>query len=211
MNKKNRSKSSSRWLREHFKDPYVNKCHLNKLRSRAWFKLKELDSVYSIFKKGMHVLDLGSSPGSWSQYAIDKIKNKNSEQILACDLLPMKPITGVHFFQGDITKKYFLNKILIYFQMNQINVVMSDMSPNLTGISSIDIPKSIHLSNIALKIAIKVLHKKGFLIIKSFQGIGLSQLVKKIKNFFKIVKINKPNSSRSRSNEIFIIANNLQK
>ncbi|QCI20517.1 23S rRNA (uridine(2552)-2'-O)-methyltransferase RlmE [Buchnera aphidicola (Brachycaudus cardui)] len=199
-----KSKSSHRWLSEHFQDAYVKKAQKNKIRSRAWFKLEQLDKSNKLFKSGMNVIDLGSSPGSWSQYAMQKIGKKG--RIIACDILPMKPIIGVNFFQGDFRNKKILNLILNSLHNIKLDLVMSDMAPNITGNFSIDMPRIINLSQLALKISDYVLSKNGIFLLKSFQGEGFNEFYKEIKILFSKVKICKPKTSRTRSREIFILA-----
>ncbi|QCI16051.1 RlmE family RNA methyltransferase [Buchnera aphidicola] len=196
--------SSNRWLLEHFKDLYVKKAKNNKIRSRAWFKLEQLDKSNRIFKTNMNVIDLGAAPGSWSQYAVSKIGKKG--RIIACDILPIKPITGVDIFQGDFSNKKTLNFMLNSFSHIKFHLVMSDMTPNITGHFSIDMPRIINLAKLALKISNYVLSKKGIFLLKSFQGEGFNELYKEIKIFFKHIKICKPKTSRTRSREIFILA-----
>ncbi|ANZ22587.1 rRNA methyltransferase [Buchnera aphidicola (Diuraphis noxia)] len=201
---KKRKKSSNRWLLEHFNDKYVKEAKKNKVRSRAWFKLEELDNNHQLFKIGMNVIDLGAAPGSWSQYASTKIGKTGC--ITACDILPIKPINGVNFFQGDISEKKIFNLIINSLNNIQYHLVMSDMAPNITGKVSIDMPRVINLSKLALKISDIFLSKNGIFLLKSFQGEGFSELYKKITKLFKKVKICKPKSSRTRSREIFILA-----
>ncbi|AHG60006.1 23S rRNA (uridine(2552)-2'-O)-methyltransferase RlmE [Buchnera aphidicola] len=204
MISRKKSKSSNRWLLEHFQDQYVQKARENKIRSRAWFKLEELDQTNKIFKTGMNVIDLGAAPGSWSQYAIQKIGKTG--RIIACDILPIKPIIGVDFFQGDFRDQHVLNLMLNSLNSTKFHLVMSDMAPNITGNFSIDMPRIIDLSKLALKISNYVLSKNGILLLKSFQGEGFNEFYKKIKILFTQVKICKPKTSRSRSREIFILA-----
>lgn len=202
--KKKRSSSSIRWLSEHFKDSYVKNAHLNNLRSRAWFKINEIQLKYQVFKSGMNIIDLGSSPGSWSQYALQKIGKKGS--IIACDMKSMHAIKGVFFIQGDITKKKILEDLYNCIKNTKINLIMSDMSPNITGISDIDMANIFNLSNSVLNICINILCKKGIFIIKLFQGREFEDYLRKIRYFFEKIKIYKPRSSRNRSREIFLIA-----
>ncbi|CAL4322073.1 RlmE family RNA methyltransferase [Buchnera aphidicola] len=202
---KNRSMSSKIWLREHFRDIYVQNAYKNGLRSRAWFKLYEIDKKYSLFKHGMNIIDLGSSPGSWSQYAIKKV-NKKGGCVISFDINNMRPIPGVYFFQHDILQDEKIYCILNVIKKKKIHVVMSDISPNITGISSIDIPKSLFLNEVAFKIVKNVLSKNGFFLVKIFQNIQLKNFVNKLRMYFNMVKICKPNASRNRSREIFILA-----
>ncbi|QCI25585.1 23S rRNA (uridine(2552)-2'-O)-methyltransferase RlmE [Buchnera aphidicola (Sitobion avenae)] len=204
MISKKKTSSSNRWLLEHFKDQYVKEAKKNNIRSRAWFKLQQLDKSYKLFKIGMNVIDLGAAPGSWSQYALDKIGKKG--RIIACDILPIKPIKGVDFFQGDFRNKKILNLMLSSLSDTTFHLVMSDMAPNITGHFSIDMPRIIDLSKSALKIANYVLSKNGIFLLKSFQGEGFNELYEEIKILFAKIKICKPKTSRTRSREIFIIA-----
>lgn len=199
-----KSKSSNRWLLEHFNDKYVKEAKNNKIRSRAWFKLQQLDETNKLFKKGMNVIDLGAAPGSWSQYAISKIGKTG--YIIACDVLPIKPIKGVDVFQGDIRNKKIFNLVLNSSNKIKFDLVMSDMAPNITGNFSIDMPRIINLSKLALKISDFLLSKNGIFLLKSFQGEGFNEFYQEIKILFKKVKICKPKTSRTRSREIFILA-----
>lgn len=204
MISKKKKNSSNRWLSEHFNDPYFKEAKKNKIRSRSWFKLEEIDKNNRLFKPGMNVLDLGSSPGGWSQYAVRKINPKG--YILACDILPMKKIEGVDFFQGDFSNKKILNLMLNSFSNINFNLVMSDMAPNITGCSSIDMPRIIEICKIAFKISNNFLSRNGIFLVKSFQGEGFNEFFMYIKRLFSKVKICKPKTSRARSREIFILA-----
>ncbi|BBI01301.1 ribosomal RNA large subunit methyltransferase E [Buchnera aphidicola (Nipponaphis monzeni)] len=197
-------KSSHIWIREHQKDIYVKQALLKKLRSRAWFKLKELDQRDNLIKKKMCILDLGSSPGSWSKYAVKKINYRN--KVIACDIRPMKFIPGVNFVQGDIQNKHFLNTFIKYLNSKKINLIMSDMAPNISGNSYIDTALSIKLAQLAFFICQSVLIYQGDFIVKVFQGDNLNEYLQIIKNFFLKVKIRKPNSSKTRSKELYIVA-----
>ncbi|QNS02053.1 MAG: rRNA methyltransferase [Buchnera aphidicola (Pentalonia nigronervosa)] len=201
---KRKSNSSSRWLFEHFQDKYVQDAKKNKVRSRSWFKLKELDDSYQLFRNNMNVIDLGSAPGGWTQYARNKIGLKG--KILACDILPMLPITGVHFCQGDIRNKKTLRFILNYLKNIKIHLIISDIAPNITGNSAVDMPRIIELCKSVLKISRYILSRNGRFVLKSFHGEGFNAFYEEIKTFFSKVKICKPKSSRARSREIFILA-----
>ncbi|WP_041069159.1 23S rRNA (uridine(2552)-2'-O)-methyltransferase RlmE [Candidatus Ishikawella capsulata] len=200
---KKRYNSSKSWLRKHFSDKYVKQAHEKKLRSRAYFKLEEIQKKEKIFYPGMDVLDLGSSPGSWSQYAAKCIQPHG--YVIACDILPMKPMINVKFFQGDI-RKTVLQDIFNSIDTTNIQVVMSDMAPNISGIPNIDIPNTIYLVESALKISVKVLSDKGSFLVKIFQGEGFNESFKKISLFFRKVKIIKPNASYLTSREVYILA-----
>lgn len=204
MKIKNRTQSSTSWLNRNFRDPYIKIRNVKNLRSRSWFKIKEIDEKYKIFEKGMNVIDLGASPGGWSEYLQEKIGN--SGHILACDLLPMKPLKKVFFLQGDVSNKMILKKIISFSKKYCWNAIISDMSPNISGCSIVDNAKSFYLSDIAIFITNRLLSRKGYFILKLFQGTGFNQYLKKIYHAFVQVKVFKPKSSRMNSREIFIIA-----
>lgn len=198
------SNNSKRWLVEHFNDKYVKEAKKNKLRSRSWFKLAEIDQKNKLFQSGMHILDLGASPGGWSQYAISKIGKKG--RVIAFDILPMSKIIGVDFFQIDFCNKKKLQLMLNNFSNINFDLIMSDMAPNITGYSFIDMPRIIEICNIALKISNCLLSRNGILLLKSFQGEGFNDFFSQMKIFFSKIKIFKPKASRARSREIFILA-----
>ncbi|CUR53829.1 Ribosomal RNA large subunit methyltransferase E [Serratia symbiotica] len=204
MINKKRSSSSRRWLKEHFNDKYVQQAKKNKLRSRSWFKLNEIQKHDKLFNPGMIVLDLGSSPGGWSKYVIKKIGHYG--RVIACDILPMSPIPGVEFFQGDLSNTLILKSLLKYIGKIKIQVVISDMAPNISGISSIDIPKSTYLVELALKICRNVLSLNGSFLVKVFHGDEFDACLQKIQSLFKEVKIRKPNACRVNSREVYIVA-----
>ncbi|WP_367680845.1 RlmE family RNA methyltransferase [Buchnera aphidicola] len=198
------------WIKNHIKDYYVKESYKNNIRSRAWFKLKEIDEKENLFKLKHKIIDLGSAPGSWAQYAVSKIGNKGV--VYAYDIKPMKPIKNVIFNQGDIVNdSSLLESLLNFFKTISIHVVMSDMSPNLTGVRLVDNVRSINLCNISLLIAKKVLKKNGFFLVKTFQGIELNQYINEIRKHFVLVKIYKPRSSRSFSRELYILASRPKK
>ncbi|WMC18964.1 MAG: RlmE family RNA methyltransferase [Enterobacteriaceae bacterium PSpicST2] len=172
--------------------------------SRAWFKLDEIQKHYKIFKKNMIVVDLGAAPGSWSKYAKNKI-GKNGV-VIAYDIKKINPIKGIKYFKENILKNDFIDKITNYIGYNKVDIIMSDLSPNISGISSIDIPKSINLFKSVIKICKNILKFKGICIIKIFQGNNFKYYIKYISLIFKKIKIFKPVSSRIKSKEIYIIA-----
>lgn len=198
------SNSSKRWLREHFTDPYVKMAKEAGYRSRAVFKLKEIQERDRIFKPGMKVVDLGAAPGGWAQYAVKLIQPKG--KMIAVDLLPMEPIDGVDFIQGDFTDDAVLEEILSRVGEQKFDIVMSDMAPNISGNESIDIPRGTYLGELALDFALKVLRKNGVFLIKIFQGEGVDALIADIKSKFLKVATRKPKASRDRSREIYILA-----
>lgn len=199
-----RSSSSKKWLSEHFTDPYVKQAHKDKRRSRAWFKLDSINSNFKLFKKGMKVIDLGSSPGSWSEYASKKIGQ--SGNIIACDMIPMSSIPNVKFIQGDITNKFYYNLLFNIIKDKNINLIMSDMAPNISGHNFLDHLRIIHLNKIVLQMSKRILSKNGQLLIKSFHGSEFNIFIKNIYNIFIKINIFKPNASRARSKEVYILA-----
>lgn len=204
VSNKKRSASSTRWLNEHFKDQFVLQAQKKGLRSRAWFKLEEIQKTDKLFKPGMTVVDLGAAPGGWSQYVASVIGSKG--RIIACDLLPMDPIVGVDFLQGDFHDEAVLNALLARVGEDKVQVVMSDMAPNMSGQPAVDIPRAMYLVELALDMCRDVLAPNGSFIVKVFQGEGFEQYLKAIREMFKVVKIRKPQASRARSREVYIVA-----
>ncbi|OBU05344.1 23S rRNA (uridine(2552)-2'-O)-methyltransferase [Morganella psychrotolerans] len=201
---KKRSASSSRWLQEHFSDKYVLQAQKKGLRSRAWFKLEEIQQGDNIFKPGMTIVDLGAAPGGWSQYAVNHIGQ--SGRVIACDLLPMDPIVGVDFLQGDFRDENVLNALLGRVGDKKVQVVMSDMAPNMSGTPAVDIPRAMYLVELALDMCRSALAPGGSLIIKVFQGDGFDQYLRDVRSLFTKVKVRKPDASRARSREVYIVA-----
>ncbi|WP_261643857.1 23S rRNA (uridine(2552)-2'-O)-methyltransferase RlmE [Erwinia mallotivora] len=204
MTGKKRSASSSRWLQEHFSDKYVLEAQKKGLRSRAWFKLDEIQQGDKLFRPGMTVVDLGAAPGGWSQYVVTQIGNKG--RVIACDILPMDPIVGVDFLQGDFRDELVLKALMDRVGEDKIQVVMSDMAPNMTGTPEVDIPRSMYLVELALEMCRDVLAPSGSFLVKVFQGDGFEDYLREIRSLFTKVKIRKPDSSRSRSREVYIVA-----
>lgn len=204
MANKKRSASSSRWLQEHFSDKYVQQAKKKGFRSRAWFKLEEIQQSDNIFKPGMTVVDLGAAPGGWSQYVVQQLGNQG--RIIACDLLPMDPIVGVDFLQGDFRDELVLKALLDRVGDNKVQVVMSDMAPNMSGTPAVDIPRSMYLVELALDMCRDVLAPGGSFIVKVFQGEGFDEYLGQIRSLFTKVKVRKPDASRSRSREVYIVA-----
>ena len=170
MTGKKRSASSSRWLQEHFSDKYVQQAQKKGLRSRAWFKLDEIQQSDKLFKPGMTVVDLGAAPGGWSQYVVTQIGGKG--RIIACDLLPMDPIVGVDFLQGDFRDELVMKALLERVGDSKVQVVMSDMAPNMSGTPAVDIPRAMYLVELALEMCRDVLAPGGSFVVKVFQGEG---------------------------------------
>lgn len=203
-----KSDSSRRWLREHFTDPYVKQAQKEGYRSRAVYKLLEIQQRGCLFKPGMTIVDLGAAPGGWSQLVTQFIRPNG--RVIALDLLAMDPIEGVEFIQGDFTDDAVLKILQDKLSGNKVDWVISDMAPNMSGYESVDIPRSVYLSELALDFALQVLQPKGGLLIKVFQGEGFDALLTDIKRKFKSVAIRKPKASRDRSREVYILAKELR-
>lgn len=195
---------SRRWLSEHFSDPYVKKAQQEGYRSRAVYKLLELHEKDRIFKPGMTVVDLGAAPGGWSQLVVKLIKPKG--RVIAMDILPMEPIEGVDFMQGDFGEEATLQALLQKIAPNKADWVISDIAPNMSGNESVDIPRSMYLAELAFDFALQVLNKQGGFLIKLFQGEGFDALLTMIRQHFTTVAIRKPKASRGRSREVYIVA-----
>lgn len=204
MANKKRTASSSRWLQEHFSDKYVLQAQKKGLRSRAWFKLDEIQQSDKVFKPGMTVVDLGAAPGGWCQHVVGQIGNNG--RVIACDILPMDPIVGVDFLQGDFRDEAVLKALLERVGDKKVQVVMSDMAPNMSGTPEVDIPRSMYLVELALDMCRDVLAPGGSFIVKVFQGEGFDEYLRKIRSLFTKVKVRKPESSRARSREVYIVA-----
>lgn len=198
-----RSNSSHRWLQEHHNDPYVKLAKKQGVRSRAAFKLIELQNKYHLVKSGDIVVDLGAAPGSWSQSLIEWVGHKG--RVFALDLLPMDPLPGVDFIQGDFSDDVVLNQLLESLQGNEVNLVFSDIAPNMSGIKVSDQARAMYLAELVLDFARQHLVKSGALLIKVFQGEGFDAYLASIKKMFKKFSIHKPDASRGRSREVYIL------
>jgi len=198
-----RSKSSKRWLQEHHQDAYVLKAREQGYRSRAVFKLAEIQQKDRIIKPGELVLDLGAAPGGWSEYAQQIVGDQG--KVIALDLLPIEPIAGVEFIQGDFTEQQTLDRLLALIDDRRLDLVLSDMAPNLSGMDSVDQPRSIYLAELAFDLARQFLAVDGVFVIKLFQGEGFEDLVSLFRLSFKSVRFRKPDASRARSSEIYAV------
>ncbi|MEH6625967.1 MAG: 23S rRNA (uridine(2552)-2'-O)-methyltransferase RlmE [Motiliproteus sp.] len=196
-----RSKSSGQWLREHFDDHYVQKAKDEGYRSRASFKLLELGQKDQLFRPGMTVVDLGAAPGGWSQVAAEMVGDHGV--VVASDILPMDALAGVTFVQGDFTEESVYESILEAVDGRPVDLVISDMAPNMSGVASIDQPKAMYLVELALDLARQVLKPDGVFLAKVFQGEGFEPLLSDMKQSFTKVQSRKPDSSRARSREIY--------
>lgn len=198
-----RSKSSSRWLQEHFNDPWVKKAQAEGYRSRAVFKLLEIQQKDRIFRQGMTVLDLGAAPGGWSQVAADLVGEKGL--VVASDILEMDPVHGVTFIHGDFREDAVLDAILQVLAGRKVDLVISDMAPNMSGERSVDQPRAMYLAELALDMARKVLRPGGDFLVKVFQGEGIDALRSEMKLSFRQLLVRKPEASRTRSNEVYLL------
>jgi 23S rRNA (uridine2552-2'-O)-methyltransferase len=199
-----RSKSSDRWLKEHFRDPYVQRAQSGGWRSRAVFKLEEIDRREKLLKPGSVCLDLGAAPGAWSQYARGRVGTKG--RVVATDILPMEPLAGVEFVQGDFREEEVFGRVLSLLPQGGVDVVLSDMAPSLSGIDVVDQPRSMHLAELALDMARRVLKPGGDALIKVFQGSGFQELTQGARSEFARVRLVKPDASRARSPEMYLLA-----
>ncbi|MEN8261194.1 MAG: 23S rRNA (uridine(2552)-2'-O)-methyltransferase RlmE [Pseudomonadota bacterium] len=198
-----RSKSSGRWLAEHFHDEYVKLAQEHGYRSRAVFKLKEIQERDGLLTPGMNVLDLGAAPGGWSQYAMSQVGVRG--KVIALDILPMEDLPGVTFIQGDFRDDVVVETLNGVLAGARIDVVLSDMAPNLSGNKAVDQPRSLFLAELALETARNVLDRGGAFLVKLFQGSGSEQFQKDVKQSFDKTFIRKPRASRARSCEVYLL------
>ncbi|MFI3186441.1 MAG: 23S rRNA (uridine(2552)-2'-O)-methyltransferase RlmE [Methylococcaceae bacterium] len=199
-----RSKSSGRWMQEHFDDEYVKMAQAQGYRSRAVFKLKEIQDKDQLIKPGMNIIDLGAAPGGWSQFARQLVGKK--DKIIALDILPMDPLEGVDFILGDFREQNVMDQLCSVLEGATINLVMSDMAPNMSGNKGVDQPRAIYLGELALETARTLLAKDGVFLVKLFHGAGFEEFYKDVTQTFDKVVIRKPKASRPRSNEVYILA-----
>ncbi|MEG3768022.1 23S rRNA (uridine(2552)-2'-O)-methyltransferase RlmE [Alteromonas sp. 14N.309.X.WAT.G.H12] len=204
MTKKKHSASSKRWLKEHFDDHYVQQAQKQGWRSRAVFKLEEIQNKDRLMKPGMTVVDLGAAPGGWSQLASQLVGDKG--QVIACDILAMDPIVGVDFLQGDFRDEAVLETLLNRIDGKTVDIVLSDMAPNMSGNNSVDQSRSMYLCELALDMCHQVLKPNGSFVIKVFQGEGFDEYFRALRDAFSSIKTRKPDSSRARSREVYLVA-----
>lgn len=201
-----RSKSSARWLREHAEDPYVRRARREGYRSRAVYKLKEIQDKDRVLHPGMTVVDLGAAPGSWSQLSTQIVGPAG--RAIALDRLPMDEIPGVEFIQGDFREQAVLDRLRERLAGRSVDLVISDMAPNSSGIKAVDQPAGMYLAELATDFARQSLRPGGDLLVKVFQGEGFDALLSELRGNFASVVSRKPKSSRSRSPEIYLLARN---
>jgi len=195
---------NKRWMQEHTSDYYVKQAQKEGYSSRAAYKLLEINKKYNLLQPGMLVLDLGAAPGGWSQVVSGKVGPKG--QVIAIDRLPMGSIPGVTFIQGDFNSPDVLEQLLTVLQNEQVDLVISDMAPNITGNKSVDQPRSLQLVELAWDCAQRVLKPGGTLLMKVFQGGGVDALIAELRRHFEKLRICKPKASRARSSEIYVLA-----
>ena len=199
-----RSKSSHRWLREHFNDHYVKQSQKEGYRSRASYKLQELQEKDRLIKPGMTVVDLGAAPGGWSQVAAELVGHKG--RVLASDILPMDALAGVEFVQGDFTEESVFEELLGRLGDERADLVISDMAPNMSGVRAVDQPASMYLVELAVDMARNVLKPGGAFVAKVFQGEGFDELIRDLRSQYQTVVTRKPGASRPRSREVYVVA-----
>ncbi len=196
-----RTKSSDAWMKEHFDDHYVKLSQKMGYRSRASFKLLEIQEKDRLIKPGMTIVDLGSAPGGWTQVAVELVGDHG--RVVASDILPMDPIAGVDFVQGDFTEEAVLEKILNLMGGAQADLVISDMAPNMSGMVDVDQPRAMYLVELALDLARQTLKPGGAFVAKVFQGEGFEEYIKEMRSSFNRVVTRKPKASRPRSKEVY--------
>jgi 23S rRNA (uridine2552-2'-O)-methyltransferase len=199
-----RSKSSGRWLKEHFDDPYVKQSQQDGYRSRASYKLLEMSKKDKLIRPGMTVVDLGAAPGGWTQVAMQLVGDSGT--VIASDILTMDPIAGVTFIEGDFTEQSVYDEIIMALNGRKADLVISDMAPNMSGNPAIDQPKSMYLVELALDMSRHILKPGGSFLAKVFQGEGFDELLRETRSSFVKVQSRKPGASRSRSREVYQLA-----
>lgn len=197
------SKTSKQWMREHVNDPFVQLAQKEGYRSRAAYKLLEIDEKDHLIKPGMVVVDLGATPGGWSQLAAARLKGHG--RIIALDLLPFHPLAGVDFIQGDFRDDAVLKQLEDLLQGKAVDLVISDMAPNISGIASADQARAMHLAELAMEFALEHLEPGGSFLVKVFQGVGFEDFLKLMRSRFAKVATRKPKASRDRSSELYLL------
>lgn len=205
-----KNKSNRSWIHNHINDPYVQKAQKEGYRSRAAYKLLEINERDPILKPHMTILELGSAPGGWSQVLSRMIHPQNG-LVVAIDILPMEPVPNVHFIQADFLEEETIQKILTLLKNRKIDLILSDMSPNLSGVPTADQAKIMYLAELALDFALNYSHEGSDLLLKTFQGDGFDAMIKLMKLNFKKVVVRKPESSRAKSSEMYVLARGLKK
>ena len=203
-----RSKSSGRWLKEHFDDPWVARAQAEGWRSRASFKLLEINDKDKLLKPGLRVLDLGAAPGGWSQVAARLVGSRGL--VVASDILAMEPIAYVTFLQGDFREDDVFAELLNILDGGKVDLVLSDMAPNMSGNRAVDQPRAMYLAELALDMATRVLTPEGRFLVKVFQGEGYDEYRQQMQQQFTKLQTRKPEASRARSNEVYLLGSGLK-
>lgn len=203
-----RTKSSGRWLKEHFSDPYVKQAQREGYRSRAALKLAALDERDALFRPGMTVVDLGAAPGGWTQVAVERVGPRG--RVIALDLLEMEPVAGAAFILGDFREDGALHELESALAGASVDLVMSDMAPNISGQDAVDQPRAMHLADLALDFARRWLNPEGVFVVKLFQGEGFDEFLAELRSTFRRVVVRKPPASRDRSREMYALASGLK-
>lgn len=209
-----KNKLNKNWLHDHINDPYVKLAQKDGYRARAAYKLKEIDEAEKLIKSGHTIVDLGCTPGSWAQYTRRKLAGKDgggiNGTIIGLDLLPMEAIADVQYIQGDFREEEVLSQLDVMLSGRKVDVVLSDMAPNLSGISHADAARMEHLIDLAIEFSQVHLKTEGSLLVKCFKDMGFTQILEKFRTEFKIVKQVKPKASRDKSSEIFLLGRGLK-
>ncbi|MES2830783.1 MAG: RlmE family RNA methyltransferase [Pseudomonadota bacterium] len=209
-----KKKLNKNWLHDHINDPYVKLAQKEGYRARAVYKLKEIDESEKLIRPGQIIVDLGSTPGSWCQYVRSRLAGKVGGGIdgliVGLDMLPMEPIADVHFIEGDFREPRILRQLETLLAGRMVDLVLSDMAPNLSGIASADAARMEHMIDLAVEFAQLHMKPSGVLLVKCFNGQGYSQIVEKFKSEFKVVQSKKPKASRDKSSEIFLLGKHLR-
>jgi 23S rRNA (uridine2552-2'-O)-methyltransferase len=198
-----KNKTSKQWMREHVNDPFVQLAKKEGYRSRAAYKLLEIDAKDRLLKPGTVVVDLGATPGGWSQVAAAKVGR--SGKVIALDLLPLDPLAGVDFIQGDFREEAVLKQLEDFLQGKPVGLVISDMAPNICGVASADQARALHLAELAMDFALEHLKPEGSFLVKVFQGAGFEDFHKLMRSRFAAVVTRKPKASRDRSSELYLL------
>jgi 23S rRNA (uridine2552-2'-O)-methyltransferase len=209
---KKKHRSNPEWIRRHVTDPYVKRSVQEGFRSRAAYKLAEIDDKDRLLRPGLRVVDLGAAPGSWCQVVRQRLTTRSGElsgRIVALDILPMEPIPNVDFIQGDFREEG-VERRLADLLNGPVDLVLSDMAPNLSGIVAVDAARSLHLAELALDFARRHVKPEGAFLVKAFQGSGYSQFVEQLKRAFRTVSVRKPAASREASAEVYLLARGLR-
>jgi 23S rRNA (uridine2552-2'-O)-methyltransferase len=209
-----KNKLNKNWLHDHINDPYVKLAQKDGFRARAAYKLKEIDESEKLIKPGQVIVDLGCTPGSWAQYTRRKLAGKEgggiNGTIIGLDILPMEPVADVHYIQGDFREDVVLDQLAAVLEGRKVDLVLSDMAPNLSGIPTADAARMEHLIDLAIEFSQMHLKPPGALLVKCFKDMGFTQIVEKFRTEFKTVKQIKPKASRDKSSEIFLLGRGLK-